>query len=168
MSDSFKRGLTVACCAAALAVGGCTTDGQASLATNPQAADSAKTAAVSSAAETPARPSSGVVRSSPGETAPPSGQPRESTAADSSPSATPTAAESESDSAAAGTAARAWTMTCSDYQQLTPAEKKDVTAELGRRLNKKELRDGQTSWAIVATFCTDGLVRNSPGVQDSQ
>ncbi|MFT3660160.1 MAG: hypothetical protein QM809_01820 [Gordonia sp. (in: high G+C Gram-positive bacteria)] len=58
-------------------------------------------------------------------------------------------------------------MSCSTYNQLSPDEAKEVTAELGRLMNKKQLRENERSWAIVKEFCRGGLVRDSRGVRDS-
>ncbi|MFZ2512636.1 MAG: hypothetical protein WAW85_16265 [Gordonia sp. (in: high G+C Gram-positive bacteria)] len=156
MTDSFRRGLAAAWCAAAVAVGalalgGCTTDGHAT-----KAAHSAAAAAPSSAQARSSATLSAAAESS--QSAPSVG---------SHSTESPSSAD-VSESSSSGVAARAWSMTCSDYQELTPDEKKQVTAEFGRRLNKKELREGDRSWAIVAASCSAGLVRDSQGVTDSQ
>lgn len=161
MGNSFTRALAVSLCAVgltfgAMGVAGCTTDGHAGKASSGQTAG----------AETAAPTSSAVRGSSARSSESASTRSSDPDTAESSPAAT--SSDADSGSTSSGVAARAWAMTCSDYQQLAPEEKKQVTTELGRRMNKKELRDGDRSWAIVASFCTDGLVRNSPGVQDSQ
>ncbi|GAC57918.1 hypothetical protein GOHSU_27_00540 [Gordonia hirsuta DSM 44140 = NBRC 16056] len=158
---SILRGAAAAGALAALvAVGGCTVDGDATR------AEGSGGPAASSTAGAPAPGSAASGSSSGSPSASASSSP--SSAAQVSPAPSPGSSSSAPEPAGSGLAARAWTMTCSDYRKLTPDEQKEVTVELGRRLNKKQLRENDRSWAIVNSFCDGGLVRNSPGVRDSE
>lgn len=144
------RTTTIACaCASLIALTGCSVDGSAHRGDEASAAsgidDSARRSATSSVETSPRR-------SSEDETTGPSRS---------------NAVESTSAEASPGAAAKAWDMTCTDYNRLSPEDAKAVTAELGRRLNKKQLVENSRSWAIIKEFCKSGLVRNSQGVRDS-
>ena len=138
--------------AGAVVLGGCTVDGTAVKAGGPAGTTTPTVSVTSSAAPSSTSPSTSV----------------HSTARSTSASTTSEKSPETTSSAASGMAAQAWTMTCHTYRRLTPDEQKEMTAELGRRLHKKQLIDNDRSFAIVNSFCNDGLVRNSQGVRDSE
>lgn len=150
VSRSAGTILLAGACAGVVALTGCTVDGSAVRAGAPSAADGSAPAetTASSASTTPSKSASKSKSSE-------------------APSSTRTSTTSAAPASATGMTAKAWDMTCHTYRRLDPAEQKEVTDELGRRLGKKQLRENERSWAIVNSFCDKGLVRNSPGVRDS-
>lgn len=155
-----RRGALAAAGLCAMWLAGCSVDGTA-----VRSDGEAAPPVASSAPATSAAPSSGdkSTQKSPAKSA--EKAPEES-AGESTSTGDPS--KESGDSGDGSVAGEAMSMTCDRYKRLTPDQQKEVTAALGKRLKKKQLVDNPRSWAIVNSFCRNGLVRNSPGVKDSE